>query len=113
MWWIVFAACQPDDLEKPTLSTTIPTDPTVETPTGTTDPTPDTVTDPTGTTPTETDPVDTAIRFVALGDAGEGNDAQYEVSTAIEQVCADHGGCDFAVYLGDNFYDSGVSGVDD
>lgn len=52
------------------------------------------------------------VRFVALGDAGEGNTAQFEVSRVIEQVCADRG-CDFALYLGDNIYSNGVDGVDD
>ncbi len=54
----------------------------------------------------------TAVRFVAIGDAGEGNLAQYEVGDAVAEVCAARG-CDFALYLGDNFYDSGVSDVDD
>jgi tartrate-resistant acid phosphatase type 5 len=52
------------------------------------------------------------IRFVALGDAGEGNQAQYDVANAIKTVCEEKG-CDFALYLGDNFYDSGVESVDD
>ncbi|MEO1234980.1 MAG: metallophosphoesterase, partial [Myxococcota bacterium] len=53
-----------------------------------------------------------AVRFVALGDTGEGNTAQYEVSRAIETVCLVQG-CDFALLLGDNFYDHGVDSVDD
>lgn len=53
-----------------------------------------------------------AVRFVVMGDVGEGNQSQYMVSTAIEQKCAADG-CDFVVLLGDNIYDSGVSGVDD
>ena len=52
------------------------------------------------------------VRFVALGDAGEGNAEQYGVANAIERVCSNRG-CDFALYLGDNFYDSGVDEVDD
>ncbi|MFT4626511.1 MAG: tartrate-resistant acid phosphatase type 5 [Myxococcota bacterium] len=52
------------------------------------------------------------VRFIALGDAGEGNDSQYQVGQAIGEVCAARG-CDFALYLGDNFYDSGVEGVFD
>lgn len=52
------------------------------------------------------------VRFVALGDTGEGNEAQYEVSRAIETVCMVQG-CDFALLLGDNFYDSGVTSVND
>jgi tartrate-resistant acid phosphatase type 5 len=53
------------------------------------------------------------LRFVALGDAGEGNPSQFAVAAAIEAVCSDKGGCEFALYLGDNFYDDGVSSVDD
>jgi hypothetical protein len=41
-----------------------------------------------------------------------GNTAQYEVADAVEQICASKG-CDFALYLGDNFYYSGVDSVDD
>ena len=52
------------------------------------------------------------VRFVAIGDAGEGNDAQFAVADVVEQVCAEQG-CDFAIYLGDNFYDVGVDSVDD
>ena len=53
------------------------------------------------------------LRFIAMGDAGEGNAAQYDVAAAIEQVCADKGGCEFVLYLGDNFYNDGVSSVQD
>jgi len=53
-----------------------------------------------------------------MGDAGEGNSTQYEVADAIAALCAekstaDRAGCDFVLYLGDNFYDDGVSSVDD
>lgn len=51
-------------------------------------------------------------RFVALGDAGEGNTDQYTVASVMKTVCAAQG-CDFALYLGDNFYDNGVDSVDD
>lgn len=57
------------------------------------------------------------IRFVALGDAGEGNDSQHAVGDAMKSICDskadDIDGCFFAIYLGDNFYESGVDGVDD
>jgi tartrate-resistant acid phosphatase type 5 len=53
------------------------------------------------------------VRFVALGDTGEGNAAQAQVAAAMKTVCDSAGGCDFALLLGDNIYDSGVSGVDD
>ncbi len=52
------------------------------------------------------------VRFIAMGDAGEGNTRQYEVATAVETVCAERG-CDFVLYLGDNFYDDGVSSAMD
>lgn len=55
----------------------------------------------------------TPFRFVAMGDGGEGNTEQFAVSNAVEMVCQDAGGCDFVLYLGDNFYDDGVSSVDD
>lgn len=53
------------------------------------------------------------VRFVAFGDSGRGNPGQYLVAEAIRAVCAERGGCDFALLLGDNIYDSGVSSVDD
>lgn len=47
------------------------------------------------------------VRFVVLGDTGEGNDEQKKVAAAIAQKCqAD--GCDFAILLGDNIYNAGV-----
>ncbi|MCX4244989.1 metallophosphoesterase [Paraliomyxa miuraensis] len=52
------------------------------------------------------------VRFVAFGDQGEGNEAQVMVATAAEMVCADRG-CDFALLLGDNFYDVGVTSAMD
>jgi tartrate-resistant acid phosphatase type 5 len=57
---------------------------------------------------------DANLTFIAMGDAGEGNDGQFAVADAIEMVCADKGGCAFVLYLGDNFYDDGVdSAMDD
>ncbi|MBK8256088.1 MAG: metallophosphoesterase [Polyangiaceae bacterium] len=53
------------------------------------------------------------LRFVALGDGGEGNPLQYKVAQAVKAVCEERGGCEFALYLGDNIYFSGVTGVDD
>lgn len=52
------------------------------------------------------------VRFIAMGDGGEGNPTQYAVADAVQQVCAAHG-CDFVLYLGDNIYQDGVDGVDD
>lgn len=106
---IVCLGCQPDPDgvdpfdSPPTDGTSLPQDPTDL---GTTATTPTTPTTP----PVVVD--DDAVRFVAFGDAGEGNDAQFAVADAIEAVCAVRG-CDFALYLGDNFYNTGVSGVDD
>ena len=54
----------------------------------------------------------TPVRFVAMGDTGEGNDAQNAVAGVIETVCANQG-CDFVLLLGDNFYDIGVDSVTD
>ena len=70
--------------------------------------------DASSTVPTETAPSepDNRVRFVALGDGGEGNADQYQVADVLETVCAERG-CDFALYLGDNIYDTGVDGVDD
>ena len=45
------------------------------------------------------------VRFVAFGDAGEGNTTQYFVADAIKSVCDTKGGCQFAIGLGDNVYD--------
>ncbi len=53
------------------------------------------------------------LRFVALGDGGEGNDTQFAVAAMVSNVCAARGGCDFALYLGDNIYNDGVEEVDD
>lgn len=47
---------------------------------------------------------ETTVRFVALGDMGEGNTTQQFVADAMQSVCADAGGCQFAVGLGDNIY---------
>ena len=52
------------------------------------------------------------VRFVAIGDAGTGDSRQERVAEAMEDICSLYG-CDFALYLGDNFYGSGVSDVSD
>jgi len=52
------------------------------------------------------------IRFIALGDAGTGMVSQQQVADAAAVVCA-RDGCDFATYLGDNFYPSGVTDIAD
>ena len=48
---------------------------------------------------------DHTVRFVALGDFGEGNTTQRFVSEAMEAECEAAGGCQFAIGLGDNIYD--------
>jgi len=96
------------------------TDSTVSTSSPTTTGDPTTTTEPTTTDPTTGDTTgDTTggmmvepVRFVVLGDGGEGNDNQYMVADQVEQICAQRG-CDFALYLGDNFYDNGVDATDD
>lgn len=57
-------------------------------------------------------PEPTEVRFVVMGDTGEGNTAQHEVGDAIESTCTTLG-CDFVLLLGDNIYDSGVESLDD
>ena len=66
----------------------------------------------------EPPPPEPVVRFVALGDGGEGNETQYAVAAAMKTVCdsktdSDGTGCQFALYLGDNFYDEGVENVYD
>jgi len=58
-------------------------------------------------------PAPVPVRFVMLGDTGEGNTDQAMVAVAIKNVCDAAGGCDFAMLLGDNIYDDGVASVDD
>ena len=53
-----------------------------------------------------------ALRFVALGDMGMGNEDQARVAAAIQAVC-DARGCDFAVGLGDLIYPAGASSPTD
>jgi hypothetical protein len=64
----------------------------------------------TGSTPPPPPP--SPIHFVVLGDAGTGDDNQRAVANGMTQVCAANG-CDFALYVGDNFYSDGVSSIDD
>ena len=53
------------------------------------------------------------VRFIAMGDTGEGFADQNPNSLVIETVCANAGGCDFVLLMGDNFYDVGVDSVTD
>lgn len=57
-------------------------------------------------------PPDESVRFVVMGDVGEGNDGQRAVAAQIEAYCAVEG-CDFVILLGDNIYDAGVESVTD
>lgn len=52
------------------------------------------------------------VRFVALGDAGKGDEAQRAVADAARAVCA-RKGCDFVLLLGDNVYPRGLETDDD
>ncbi len=57
-------------------------------------------------------PPPASFRFVAVGDTGKGNQGQLDVARGIGRYCRVHG-CDFAVLLGDNIYDSGVTSAAD
>jgi hypothetical protein len=63
------------------------------------------------TEPDTTPPPPPIVRFVALGDAGDNPEDQAAVGAQMATFCAAHG-CQFALYLGDNFYDSGVDSYD-
>ena len=56
--------------------------------------------------------VNKTVRFIAVGDTGTGEDGQYKVAAAMQALC-EQKGCDFALGLGDNVYESGVDDVDD
>lgn len=53
------------------------------------------------------------VRFIVMGDGGEGNATQMAVAMAVDAECDRRGGCAFALYLGDNIYDTGAAAVDD
>lgn len=67
---------------------------------------------PTDTTPEVVVPPPPEVKFVVLGDTGEGNTRQYKVGQALHDRCAIVG-CEFAILLGDNIYDAGVESVMD
>ncbi len=52
------------------------------------------------------------VRFIAVGDAGDGGAGQRAVAVAMGDVCARRG-CDMILYLGDNFYPTGVTSTTD
>ncbi|MFO0552838.1 MAG: metallophosphoesterase [Polyangiaceae bacterium] len=53
------------------------------------------------------------LRFVALGDGGDGGERQFKVAAAMFDVCEKRGGCAFAIYAGDNIYPSGPKSLFD
>lgn len=53
------------------------------------------------------------VRFLALGDAGNGNEDARKVADAARRLCEARGGCDFALLLGDNVYPRGIEDADD
>lgn len=53
------------------------------------------------------------VRILAIGDMGEGNEDQHAVADQMSAKCIAVGGCDAVLVNGDNFYDNGVSSVDD
>lgn len=52
------------------------------------------------------------LNFVAIGDTGKGNEEQYTVAKTLETKCKELD-CKFGILLGDNFYQVGVTSVDD
>jgi len=62
------------------------------------------------TTTEETTAPPPEVRFVVMGDTGEGNPRQKKVADAIVATCA-RLGCDHVMLLGDNIYDAGVQSV--
>ena len=53
-----------------------------------------------------------SLTFLAFGDAGTGNSQQQKVADSMQRVCSTQG-CNFAIMLGDNFYENGVKDADD
>jgi acid phosphatase len=52
------------------------------------------------------------LSFLALGDVGTGDADQDAVAATVRRLCAERR-CDFILLLGDNFYNHGVSSVND
>lgn len=113
----------PADTVEPAPDTATPAPDTVEpvdtAPAPDTKPVSDTL-EPVDTAPAvDTEPaVDTVtpppaeVRFVVLGDTGTGSDTQKQVAGVVKSRC-DALGCDFALMVGDNIYDAGVTSVMD
>lgn len=53
------------------------------------------------------------VRFIAIGDSGSGGLIQHRVAWAMSKAIKAKQGIDFVALLGDNFYNRGVSSVND
>ncbi len=53
------------------------------------------------------------VRLIAMGDTGEGNEAQYRVAAGAQARCDRAGGCEGFIMLGDNIYDTGAESAMD
>lgn len=62
--------------------------------------------------PSPTPATPPAVRFVAMGDTGTGENSQLKIGNAIAAKCAKDG-CDFVQLLGDNLYPSGAASTSD
>lgn len=58
-------------------------------------------------------PLEDELRLVTFGDWGDGGEEQIAVARAMDRLAGQIGGFHGGLMLGDNFYTSGVSGVDD
>jgi tartrate-resistant acid phosphatase type 5 len=52
------------------------------------------------------------LSFLIFGDSGVGGTVQANIGQSMQKVC-EKAGCDFALLLGDNIYNTGVKSVDD
>ena len=50
--------------------------------------------------------------FLFFGDAGTGSKEQFQAAASMEDYCK-NSKCDFVALLGDNFYPSGVTSIND
>lgn len=53
------------------------------------------------------------VRFIAMGDTGEGNQEQKRVAKGAQKRCDKAGGCHGFIMLGDNIYDAGADSAMD
>ena len=68
--------------------------------------------EPSPPSPLPPTPAPNSVRFFTFGDWGTGDANQIAVANEAQAVCQ-FLGCDFGLFLGDNFYTTGVSSVDD